>query len=260
MQGQSLQYEMVCSSKTGLVRDRNEDNFCFFGKVMPQEHQSLDGLCSSQGACAGNPLVGVFDGMGGHALGELASFAAAEALSGIASGEHVESWTDADLVQALLDLNDAVVAAGEGANATGSGTTGTLLALGPAELHVANIGDSPAFLFREGQMRELTVRHTDEALRQSLNMPARTPRLTQHLGIPASDFVLEPHVASERIQNGDVVLLCTDGLTDMVDEGTIYQAVGDGRDVRRSYALLRDAALTAGGKDNFTILLCRLSA
>lgn len=261
MQMQGLRYEMVCSSKTGLVRGNNEDNFCFFGKVMPMNHQSLEGLYSSTGSCADGALVGVFDGMGGHARGELASFTAAEALAAIAREEREGSWDGERLAQALRDLNAAVLDAGVRAQAKNTGSTATLFALNGGDFVLANLGDSPAFLFRDGRMRELSIRHTDAALVQSFGMKVRgRPRLMQYLGIPEDVMGLEPHIACEQVQDRDVILLCTDGLTDMVDVADIQAAVGDGTNLRRAYTRLRDATMAAGARDNFTVLLCRLDS
>lgn len=259
MQVQGLQFEMVCSTKTGLIRDNNEDNFSFLGRVMPQDHQSVDGLYSSKGECARNVLVGVFDGMGGHAKGELASYVAAKALSEIAGKGRKDPWMSDELAQLLRDLNAVVLRAGEEARATNTGSTATLLTIDATGFRVANLGDSPAFLFRDGQMRELTERHTDENLMRELGIVGGHPRLVQYLGVPESEFVLEPHVAREQAMDGDVVMLCTDGITDMVDDADIQAAVGDGTNLRRTYTRLRDATLAAGARDNFTILLCRFS-
>lgn len=259
MQDTELRYEMVCLSGMGLVRENNEDNFCFPRVMMPQEHQSLEEPCFARGACGENQIVGVFDGMGGHARGELASFVAAKTLAQIADA-HEGDWTEEELVHVLRSLNEAVVRAGEEHRARSTGSTATLLALGCDSFFVANLGDSPAFLFRDGWMCELTKRHTDEELMRSLGVVGARPRLVQYLGVPESEFILEPHVVCESIQDGDVVLLCTDGITDMVDVAGIQAAVEDEADLRSVCARLHDAAMAAGARDNFTMLLCRFSS
>jgi protein phosphatase len=249
---------MICSSKTGLVRSQNEDNFCFLGKTMPMKHQSLEGVYKAKGRCRNFPLVGIFDGMGGHTMGELASFAAATALADTTSSKRTSPWTKAELSDTLLALNAAVVNAGEQYRLTSTGSTGTLLALNEDTLLVANLGDSPAFLFRNGAMLELTERHTDEELMRSIGIVGRRPRLVQYLGVPDDDIVLKPHTQQETLQDGDVILLCTDGITDMMPIERIRKAVADGSDLRRAYTRLRDQTQKAGARDNYTILLCRI--
>lgn len=252
-------YEMLCSSHTGCVRDHNEDNFSFFGVTLPMEHQTLDGRYAKEGECRMTPLVGVFDGMGGQARGELASFIAAEGLSELALKGVGAGWDEESLTDVLCKLNTAVVRAGASNHATSTGSTAVLLALVEGEFLVANLGDSPAFLLRDGCLRELTERHTEAKLLESLGVTNRRPRLLQYLGIPEDEFVLEPHIARESAQEGDVILLCTDGLTDVVAEDDMVTAIGDGADLRSAYAGLCDKVLSAGAHDNFTVLLCRLS-
>ena len=106
-------------------------------------------------------------------------------------------------------------------------------------------------------MLELTKRHTDEELFRSLGMKDAKPRLMQYLGIPESEFILEPHVTCETIKDGDLVMLCTDGVTDMVDDAGIQAAIGDGADLSDACARLHDSVPLAGAKDNYTMLLCK---
>lgn len=258
-QGAKWRFEMLCSSHTGCLREHNEDNFCFFGKTMPLEHQSLNGRFKLNANCIKPIVVGVFDGMGGQSRGELASFAAAQELARIAAAKDGAPWDDETLVQLIRHLNSVVLLAGEDQRATNTGTTATLLALDDGVFRVVNVGDSPAFLIRDGEMTELTVRHTDQKMLESLGITGRRSKLMQYLGVPEDEFVLEPDIALEEARDGDLILLCTDGLTDIVDQAAIQKAMETAGNLRDAYAILRDQALKNGGRDNITVLLCRLN-
>jgi protein phosphatase len=88
---------------------------------------------------------------------------------------------------------------------------------------------------------------------------ARTPALSQCLGIPEDDFVISPYHAGVEYFKGDRFLLCSDGLTDMVTPKEIKRVLSKRKPVSKCAELLLNAALKAGGVDNITVMLCEVS-
>jgi protein phosphatase len=133
------------------------------------------------------------------------------------------------------------------------GTTTAILGFDDREAHVCNVGDSKVYRYAK---RKLTQVSTDHVMDVS---STRKPALSQCLGIPEDDFVIEPaHVGVDYFK-GDKFLLCSDGLTDMVTPRDIRRVLGKRKPVAKRAQMLLDAALAGGGVDNITIILCEVS-
>lgn len=247
--------ELACITNTGLHREHNEDNVAFFGTVMPEEHQSLDGPLVATAHDDEPILVGVFDGMGGELLGEAASYAAAVALGGL---DPAAALDEQDMARAFRVMQDAVASMRANRRVSSTGSTAVVLAAHGDTATLGNLGDSPAFLLRDGSLTRLSVEHTDEQLLRSLGLE-RKPALTQYLGVDEADAPIEPHIVRFGLRAGDVILLASDGLTDMVGERDIAGEMGQATDMAALVAHLCDLALANGGVDNVTILACRVA-
>mgnify|MGYP000211564613 CR=1 FL=1 len=152
MKSNSYEIEMVCMTHTGHIRVHNEDNISFDGFYLPEEHQSMGEpmLCRLKGGSCGKAAV--FDGMGGESRGELASYTAAKMLT-----EEMEEdrWTRGKLFQMVESLNHEVCRVGEELKIGRMGTTAAILAMNPGEIWACNVGDSPIYLYRNGQLKML---------------------------------------------------------------------------------------------------------
>jgi protein phosphatase len=145
----------------------------------------------------------------------------------------------------------------------GFATTLTLVGSLGRKLLVANIGDSRAYQIRNGQLRLLTRDHTmAQALAEAGLMPTEqvaTHRmrhvLLKSLGDPNRH--VKPDVHEHTLDDGDCLLVCSDGLTDMVDEKMIAKILATGEPAKQICARLVDEALRAGGKDNVTAVFAR---
>jgi protein phosphatase len=189
--------------------------------------------------------VVVADGMGGHGGGEIASEVAVETLAKQLPG----TLSNDALVAAILEANGSVHdAMTVGVGRPGMGTTIVGVKLGPASCTFFNVGDSRAYLFRGRRLTRHTVDHTPEI---GGTRGTRSHALTQSLGGTLSRRRLAPHVEEVTTRPGDVIMLCTDGLTDLVDEEAIASLLG-GNPPHPACALV-DAALNAGGRDNVTV-------
>ncbi len=231
----------------GLVRAGNEDAF-FHGAT----------------------VVAVADGLGGHQAGEVASAIAMSAVTAL-DRRSFQSPIQAReaLVAAVLEGNRAVLdRAMTDPDCWGMGTTMTAGALaGGRWVQLAHVGDSRAYLLRAGQgLRQLTRDQTivGELVRQGRLTPEQAARhpersvLTRAVG-------LDPDLAVEtpppvELEPGDQVLLCSDGLTDAVDDAPVAEILGAHDDGQAACQALVDAAKAAGGPDNITVVLLRAAA
>jgi protein phosphatase len=141
------------------------------------------------------------------------------------------------------------------------GTTLTMaLSLG-TDLLIVHVGDSPAYLSRRGELHKLTRDHTlaqelaDLGLTSEREVAWRYYRtaLTRAIGIPGAGE--ESEIRRLRLADGDRLLLCTDGLTDMVDEATIGAELGRPASSAQTCRALVDLALDRGGRDNITVVV-----
>jgi PPM family protein phosphatase len=230
-------FKLVAAGVTdvGRVRDGNEDDFI----------DQADRL----------GLVAVADGMGGHRAGEVASATALEALrAAVANGR--------SLRDAIEGANDAVLEKSEADRKLhGMGTTLTAGMLGSdGHLVVGHVGDSRAYLLRDGELTQITDDHSlvEEMVRGGELTPEQAevhPRrsiITRALGIDPQVEVDEYPI---DLRPDDRVLLCSDGLTTMVRPDDIASILNREHDPKRAAQLLVDAANDAGGEDNVTAVI-----
>jgi protein phosphatase len=238
----ALALESAVRSDVGPVRDNNED-----------------------AAYASPRLAAVADGVGGAAAGEVASRAAIDALVAL-DKRRLEGPLPVALRSAIADGNERIgfIAACRPRTA-GMSTTLTAVALGDDGYAVANVGDSRAYLLRDGALRRLT--RDDSLVQRMLDAGAITPEEARRH--PQRSFVVEtldgdpqrtpPPVATLHAQPGDRLLLCSDGLTDFVDEPPIAAAL---RIADRGECAQRlvDLALAAGARDNVSVVVADVVA
>ncbi|HEX4437543.1 MAG TPA: Stp1/IreP family PP2C-type Ser/Thr phosphatase [Solirubrobacteraceae bacterium] len=208
-----------------------------------------------------SPLFVVADGMGGAQAGEVASKVAAETFQeGLPDGGEPEGALAALVQQANARIYELSHTNAEHA---GMGTTLTAIYVGEHEVAIAHVGDSRAYCLRDGQLLRLTDDHSlvDELLRQgrltpeeAIEHPQRSV-ITRALGI---EGVVEVDTRSLRGLDGDVYLICSDGLTTMLSEQLIAEVLISQPRLRDAGEALIAAANQAGGRDNITVILLRL--
>jgi PPM family protein phosphatase len=212
-------------------------------------------------AFARPPLFVVADGMGGAQAGEVASQIAIEAFQ---AGLPESGTPETRLAERARDANRRIyeISSTEHDRA-GMGTTLTAVYVDGAELAVAHVGDSRAYLFRDEELGRLTQDHTlvEELLRrgklteeQAAEHPQRSI-ITRALGVDAE---VDVDTRTYNARAGDVVLLCSDGLTSMISEKEVSTILRQEPDLDRAAERLIAAANEAGGRDNITVILFRL--
>ena len=248
--------DAACACHTGLIRKSNEDNFLFFGQYLPAEHSSSDSVLEKQNVKAEDIVLAVFDGISGEQFGEIASYSAAEYLSTINKKRFFER-EQSYLEKTLQDLNAVIAQKAAQLQVERMGTTVVGLYITKSNLRVFNIGDSRAFLLNAKGLSQISIEDTNKPFLRKNGNANMKPRLIQYLGVNPDTMRIEPHVQSSTIASGDVVLLCSDGLTDMVAEDEILRILSEDASVKEITEALIQAALAGGGKDNITAIVCR---
>lgn len=248
--------EAACGCHIGKVRKNNEDNFYFDGKCLEVENDGLKNPGYSETPLKRGLCYAVFDGMGGENFGEIASFAAARQMQ--QTERTLADYLISEkkyLDRLAMSLNEAVLLAKREQCTDRMGTTMVALYFSARNVYVCNIGDSRAYRLREGEFFQLSEDHVEKH-------PGREHRkapLTQHLGIDPEDMLIEPYIAKGELKKGDMYLLCSDGLTDMLSNLEISRLMHDSTSVDECTAQLIQAALEKGGRDNITVIVCRIA-
>ena len=240
-------YEICAQTDPGLTRDNNEDAVAI---------DATSGLCI------------LADGMGGYNAGEVASGMAAAFIKSELGRWLAEAGQQANLRELRQALEICVenanhsifTAANSNAQYTGMGTTLVVGIFQDARLVLGHIGDSRCYRLRGRQLRQITKDHS--LLQEQLDAGMITPQqaltslnrnlVTRALGV--EDTVLV-EVNEHRVEVGDVYVLCSDGLTDMILDERIAALLQGGGTLTRKAAQLVDAANEAGGRDNISVLL-----
>jgi serine/threonine protein phosphatase PrpC len=210
---------------------------------------------------ARSPLFAVADGVGGAQAGEVASQIAVEVLSqGIPEGDgSIEERLRARVEEANVRIAELAQA---DARRAGMSTTLTLAYVGEDEVSVVHVGDSRLYRLREGVFERLTDDHTlvDELVRsgkltqQEAEQHPQRSIITRALG----SVGIEADSRTWPARGGDVYLICSDGLTGMVDEARVGELLQAAPSLSSAARTLIDAANDAGGRDNITVVLFRL--
>lgn len=231
-----MKYVWATATHQGVVRDNNEDS------LFPD----------SSGESDSDTVLVVADGMGGHVAGEVASRLAVNA----AASSDLEA---ADRVAAANRAIREEVA--REPSLEGMGTTMTLVALNSEmTAHFAHIGDSRAYLLRDGELRQVTEDHTvaaehvasGEITEEEARTHPQRHMLTRTLGL--TRFVNVDEITLE-LESGDRLLLCSDGLNEMVTDADISAELGERRPVDQVVWGLVETANEAGGLDNITVIV-----
>jgi serine/threonine protein phosphatase PrpC len=231
--------EQAYKTDTGRQRTANEDSYF-----------------------AGAPLFAVADGMGGAQAGEVASRIAAGAFERpIGTDAPAETQLRDIAHEANREIHDL---AQKDSSRAGMGTTLTAAMVHGDEVSFGHVGDSRAYVMRGSQLKRLTKDHSlVEELRRQGRLTEEEAEEHPQRSIITRALGPEPKVNVDTMtfpaKNGDVFLLCSDGLTTMVSDEEISSILGEARSLRQGVARLIDAANARGGRDNITAVAFRLA-
>jgi PPM family protein phosphatase len=235
----------------GLSRERNEDAFALF----PTKN-----------------LYIVADGMGGYTSGDIASASVVKSISDFFSSERIEVLhSDAALYERLLSdavngahgkLRETVQKESEGGTV---GATTAIAMIGDRYLHTCHVGDSRVYIINPSGITQITNDHSNVGdlvrIGQLSSSDARVSpirnQVTQALGSP---FGVKPEYHMQPLRAGDLVLLCTDGLWDMIQDETILAIVREAGGLEAGCRELVRRANEAGGGDNITVVMVRVES
>jgi len=242
-----IDYIVLCQQ--GNVRGKNQDNFWCAGEYLKSENDGLATPIKNISDNINKPIFAVFDGMGGEKYGEIAAYLAAKTFD-LFCADNLKSVMKQFLSEVCEKMN-AEICVYVRDNLTGHmGTTTAILAFDNKEIYICNVGDSKIFQHSAGKLSQITHDHV------SAVSDEKKPALTQHLGIPTTEFVIEPYIAKGEYADGDRYLICSDGLTDMVTVEEIEKTLSEQKVISDCADALMNSALSNGGIDNITIILC----
>jgi serine/threonine protein phosphatase PrpC len=269
-----VRVELGAYSHPGKVRPNNEDSY-----LVVRRARSREVLLSSLGEGVLRPseqcayTLAVADGMGGQRFGEIASLLALRSGWELGGGE--VKWTmkvnerEAEELErkarVFFGLIDRTIRAEADQNPRlrGMGTTLTLCYTTGPELFVMHAGDSRAYLLRGREVRRLTVDHSlaqrlvETGMAEPGSPEERRARrvLTSSLGAGKAEVQVD--FSHHELEDGDVLLLCTDGLTDLVDDGEIAEQLDLFPSPDAACHALVELVLDRGGRDNVTVVVAR---
>lgn len=264
------QIQVSAISNTGRVRDNNEDNLYVISQYMKQGEQGNFHL--SKTVENNSFICAVCDGMGGEKSGEQASFEAVNRFNYAVSENSFAGITLQEKIQAINkyigETNAAIYnMAASSFDLKGMGTTFACLLISQGQAAAMNVGDSRVYLFRNGLLKQLTRDHSESERLIRLGIITREQArghksrfmLNRHLGMPPEEGILEADTSEIiQLQKGDIFLLCSDGLTDMVEDEDIKKIIEESEDSQKGTQQLINEALKNGGKDNVTVVLVKI--
>lgn len=243
--------QITASSRTGCVRTNNED-MVLIGELLLRNGKMSKHIDTHD---SDRYIMAVADGMGGHNCGEVASADTLKNLQfyfgDLPTGLRTVVFNEA-MCEWLKSINTMI--ASKGHNDTvyqGMGTTLVALAYYCGEFYWINCGDSRLYRLHDGVLTQLT---TDHSLSTLLGKKEHTNLITNCIGGGCKTSYIDMVQCTDQVLPGDTILLCSDGLTDMVDDEEICRLLTDGFDADA----LCQAAEDAGGIDNVSVIVIRI--
>ena len=247
-----IKYAYFCHK--GKIRANNEDNYWCMGDMLPADHEGSEKVHTGSFFRNEGGLLAVFDGMGGESCGEIASYVGAYELGlfHAASKDLLSDDPASFLKEASLKMNQGVCSYEREHRIASMGSTMAAAAFGKDQLSLGNLGDSRIYQFDpvNKALQRISLDHVS-----SWQLWGKAP-LTQYLGLPEDEMILEPYIVSVPYQDSFQYLICSDGLTDLLSETELQQILSSGSEsLEKTAALLLERTLAAGGRDNVTAVL-----
>jgi len=256
---------VVASTDIGRKRQDNEDSFLIFdlgARTLHPEQVQVDCQLDPPGL-----LLAVADGMGGHQSGQVASQICIETLTAeflrclsLSETDQEVEW-EQELTNAVETANQQVsTLARDNPEHQGMGTTLTAALITVTKVVVAHVGDSRAYLLRDGELRQLTrdqtVGNSLQQMHQDFKADSRfADMLVQAVGTAER---LDVELTTTPLEGGDCLLICCDGLYKVVEASAIAEVVGSAGPLGDRVRELIVRANSAGGPDNITVVLAEL--
>ncbi len=245
MRVKKVEYACLCS--VGRLRRNNEDNFCCDGHIRADVNSTDDFAVSGTVSSDDNALFAVFDGMGGEACGEVASLIAAQESERFTRDR---AQYEEYLYELAELLNERVREETRERSLVIMGATAAMLQVSGDDVYILNAGDSRIYKLSRHELRQISEEH--------IAVVSGGKAITKFIGMPEGHS-LHPYIAMGHYKAGDMFLLCSDGVTDMLSDEEIRAIIDDKRELSVLVRELVDAALSRGGVDNTTAILLRFT-
>lgn len=252
----------VCAvTHAGRIRRENEDNYNLNGR-MTSTGDLKKGSAFVQTMAEPFHLA-VCDGMGGESYGELASGIAVETIAAHASNIYESGEDFSFAISNCLDDANSRICAEINARGKRMGTTLAAIYVVKGKILCTNIGDTRIYHYSKGVLEQISFDHTHaqtivdagEVAQDDIGRIPDAKRLTKHLGVFPEEATLSPNISViDDVDNGDILLLCSDGLTDMLSDEDITAILSTGESSQDVASKLIRTALERGGKDNVTVM------
>lgn len=251
--------EASCSSYLGSGRSINEDNFYFNKKRLVKHNSGMHKYISAEFPLSEPVAFAVFDGIGGASYGEEASYLASKVFS-----EKMKELDDVVLNEKEFLLNIcrsatyAVNSFSRQKQLSQIGTTLVSVLFADDEVFICNVGDSKAFLLRDNKFMQISKDHTDEEFLKSIGVEKK-PSLLQYIGMSTDEGGLDPFISKGKIMENDVYVLCSDGVSDVLDIHSIFKTIKEEKSTDRMVEKIINDVKLADGQDNATIIIIKCS-
>lgn len=266
MAGVPVTLEIAAVTDIGQLRSSNQDNFyvngCYIDRygISAERFETVDSMNTH--------ILAVCDGMGGQADGDVAAMMGVSALFDL-SGKLMSAQTYSQAERAahriLIETNNSIL---ERSRQTGKkmGSTFSMLVISSEYLYACNLGDSEIFLKTRSGMERLSKPQT--VAQQLVDMGAISEaqasrsyvrnHLSQYLGME-NISALTPNESTAELHNGDILLICSDGVSDVLPNHSIYASLSSDRPVKDIADALIEKALRKGSGDNLTVVVARVT-
>lgn len=246
-----IEFEITSASRVGCVRRQNEDMILVDSHFVRNSDYATTATLKSEDRY----IIAVADGMGGHNRGDVASNDVLKNLQfyyhdlpmGLGASEYYEA-----VVEWLDSINNFIASKGRADEQyQGMGTTLVALSYYCGDFYTVNCGDSRLYRFRDGQLTQLT---TDHSLNELLGEEKHTNIITNCIGGGCTSSYADMVQITNDVKTGDLYMLCSDGLTDMVPVDKITELLAGDADANA----LCEAAIAAGGFDNVSTCIIKV--
>lgn len=261
-----LRIDACAVNHTGFVRLNNEDNYYLDGSYIAPEQVDQPSSLTATLWDDRAVIAAVCDGMGGAQAGEEASQLVVSSLHSAISGFDPVHNTDR-ITDELCAISRRIDYLRLQLDHDVMGTTIVMACIKRGRLLITNVGDSRAYLLREGHMMQLSEDHSEVQRMVNMGVLSREaaqthPRrhvITQYMGLPEEELLLDPYFSDTiDLQDGDRVLLCSDGVTDMLEDEAIARILQSEPNCQPAVHALINAVLKSGARDNATALLLQV--
>ena len=250
--------EAYSCSDRGMQRKNNEDNLYFNGLIKDESSDSFRHY-EKMNINKRRAVFGVFDGMGGYLNGEHASYLTADCVKSFLKDN--KKGDPNELLKEIAFYAEEQVCEEVGQSGQKMGSTLAMLYFEKNNYSLCNIGDSPIYIIRKGELKRISTEHTEAAAYEKIygEKPPKNKKfpLTQYVGMGESITQLSPYYKHGSVNEGDIFLICSDGLTDMLDDPEISRIINSSRPLADIGKILLKNSNDKGGDDNITFILIR---